>query len=342
MTEYQENLPLMPITQGVVFPGMLVPLALETDEARAAVEAAGSAGGRLVLVPHIDRRYSSVGVVAEIVQAGEADGGTSVVVVRGERRVSIGAAAPTTGDALWVSIEAVAPDYRNEAVDELAREYRAVLESTLVSRGARQLAEQLRQVSDPGQTADLAGYSRDLSLEQKVQVLATLDVEERLEKTQREFLLRRQLEAIRKELNTLSGEAEDGEREDYRAQLASRNLPEKVRAAISRELDKLERTNEQSPEQGWIRTWLDTVFELPWGEESPDRLDIAEASAILALVGPPGVGKTSLGESIARALGRSFARVALGGVHDEAEIRGHRRTYVGAQPGRIVRAFREA
>ena len=325
--------------------------------------------------------------------------------------MSIGAAAPTAGDALWVSVDAVAADYRNEAVDALAREYRAVLESTLVSRGARQLAEQLRQVTDPGQTADLAGYSRDLSLEQKVQVLETLDVEERLrlvlgwarevladlalrdrikddveeslEKTQREFLLRRQLEAIRKELNTLSGETEDGERRRIiEPSSASRNLPEKVRAAVSRELDKLERTNEQSPEQGWIRTWLDTVFELPWGEESPDRLDIAEASsildadhdglrdvkdrilehlavkklqdersitpvgrgsgAILALVGPPGVGKTSLGESIARALGRSFARVALGGVHDEAEIRGHRRTYVGAQPGRIVRAIREA
>jgi ATP-dependent Lon protease len=393
-----------------VFPGMIVTLALETDEARAAVEAAGSAGGRLVLVPHIDRRYSSIGVVAEIVQAGESGGGTPVVVLRGERRVTIGAAAPTTGSALWVAVEAVVPDYRNEVVDELAREYRAVLESTLVSRGARQLAEQLRQVTDPGQTADLAGYSPDLSLEQKVQALEALDVEERLrlvlgwarevladlalrdrikddveeslEKTQREFLLRRQLEAIRKELNSLSGTTEEGEPEDYRTKLAERNLPEKVRAAVSRELDKLERTSEQSPEQGWIRTWLDTVFEMPWEEESPDRLDIAEASAILdadhdglrdvkdrilehlavmklqdersitpvgrgsgailALVGPPGVGKTSLGESIARALGRSFARVSLGGVHDEAEIRGHRRTYVGAQPGRIVRAIREA
>jgi ATP-dependent Lon protease len=410
MTEYQENLPLMPITQGVVFPGMIIPLALETDVARAAVEAAGSAGGRLVLVPRIDRRYSSVGVVAEIVQTGEAGGGTPVVVVRGERRVTVGAATPATGEALWVSVEAVVVDAASEAANELAREYRAVLESTLVSRGARQLAEQLRQVTDPGQTADLAGYSPDLTLEQKVQVLETLDVEARLrlvlgwarevladlalrdrikgdveeslEKTQREFLLRRQLEAIRKELNSLSGADEEGGEQDYRAKLEARNLPEKVRAAVVRELDKLEHTNEQSPEQGWIRTWLDTVFELPWEEESPDRLDISEAGAILdadhdglrdvkdrilehlavrklqaersiapvgrgsgailALVGPPGVGKTSLGESIARALGRSFARVALGGVHDEAEIRGHRRTYVGAQPGRIVRALREA
>jgi ATP-dependent Lon protease len=203
-----------------------------------------------------------------------------------------------------------------------------------------------------------------------------------MEKTQREFLLRRQLDAIRKELGQL-GDGDEAAPDDYRAKFADRELPEEVRKAVDREIDKLERTSEQSPEHGWIRTWLDTIAELPWGEESADRLDIAEASrildedhdglrdvkdrilehlavrklqaerglapvagrgsgGILALVGPPGVGKTSLGESVARALGRSFVRVALGGVHDEAEIRGHRRTYVGAQPGRLVRALREA
>jgi ATP-dependent Lon protease len=204
-----------------------------------------------------------------------------------------------------------------------------------------------------------------------------------MEKTQREFLLRRQLEAIRKELGELDGTAEDGSPEHYRKVMAERDLPEAVRAAVEREVARLERTSEQSPEGGWIRTWLDTVLELPWGVTSEDRLGVAEAArvldedhdgledvkerileslavrslqaqrglapvggrhsgAILALVGPPGVGKTSLGESVARALGRKFVRVALGGVHDEAEIRGHRRTYVGAQPGRLARALREA
>src|SRR5205823_12973502 len=165
-----------------------------------------------------------------------------------------------------------------------------------------------------------------------------------------------------------------------------------VREAVEREIDRLERTSEQSPEHSWIRTWLDTLTELPWGQRSDDRLDLTEAraildadhtglddvkerivehlavrklrrqrgldeagnaddttvparggsGAILVLVGPPGVGKTSLGESVARALGRKFVRVALGGVRDEAEIRGHRRTYVGAQPGRLVRALKEA
>ena len=201
-----------------------------------------------------------------------------------------------------------------------------------------------------------------------------------MEKTQREFLLRQQLAAIRKEL----GEDGDDVVDDYRAKLAERALPEPVREALTREVDRLERTGEQSPEHGWIRTWLDTVLELPWGTRSEDHLDsphargvldadhtglddvkdrIVEflavrklraerghratraargAGAILVLVGPPGVGKTSLGESVARALGRKFVRVALGGVHDEAEIRGHRRTYVGARPGRIVRALTEA
>src|SRR5271165_1379574 len=205
-----------------------------------------------------------------------------------------------------------------------------------------------------------------------------------MEKTQREFLLRRQLEAIKKELGDLSGSDDAVAPDDFRARLDTVDFPEKVRTAVEREIDKLERTSEQSPEHGWIRTWLETVFELPWGKESDDRLDVAAAAeildedhdglrdvkdrilehlavrklqaerglapvkgargagAILALVGPPGVGKTSLGESVARALGRSFVRVALGGVRDEAEIRGHRRTYVGAQPGRLVRAMREA
>jgi len=218
----------------------------------------------------------------------------------------------------------------------------------------------------------------DLTLRERIKT----DVEEGMEKTQREFLLRRQLESIRKELGQI-GSGDEGDPDDYRTKVGDRRLPDGVRQAVEREIDKLERMNEQNPEHGWIRTWLDTVLELPWGEESEDRLDVKAAAtildqdhdglddvkdrilehlavrklqaerglaptsgrgagAILALVGPPGVGKTSLGESVARALGRTFVRVALGGVRDEAEIRGHRRTYVGAQPGRLVRALREA
>ena len=206
------------------------------------------------------------------------------------------------------------------------------------------------------------------------------DVRDGMEKTQKEFLLRQQLAAIRKEL----GEGEPDGADDYRTRVEAADLPEKVREAALREVGKLERASEQSPEGGWIRTWLDTVLDLPWNvthrgldrpeggprdagrrppragrrqgphRRVPGRAGASRRSAgwqvvggrgsgaVMVLVGPPGVGKTSLGESVARALGRKFVRVALGGVRDEAEIRGHRRTYVGALPGRIVRAIGEA
>ncbi|HEY4400495.1 MAG TPA: endopeptidase La, partial [Acidimicrobiia bacterium] len=277
--------------------------------------------------------------------------------------------------------------------------------------GNPRIADALAGVDDPGALADTAGWAPDLSVERKGVLLEELDPEARLEKalawvretlaeldvseqirnrvtegmdkTQREFLLRQQMQAIREELGE-NGDADDAVAE-YRAKLAELVLPDDVRNTIEREVDKFERTSEQSPEHGWIRTWLDTVFEVPWGTRSEETLDVVAAravldadhtglddvkdriveylavrtlraernmaddasgrrgaGAILALVGPPGVGKTSLGESIASALGREFVRVALGGVHDEAELRGHRRTYVGARPGRIVRALTEA
>jgi ATP-dependent Lon protease len=409
-----QNLPLLPLTSGVVLPGMVFTMALESDEARAATEAAEAAGGRFVLVPFIEGRYATVGVLAEITERGELPGGLPAVVVHGLERARLGTAGPGTGRALWVEVEAAPDGPATDEERELAREYRAVLENILLSRGAGRLAERLADITEPGRMADMAGYSPDLTLDQKVEVLETTDVgtrlrlvvdwarevladlalrqriktdvEEGMEKTQREFLLRRQLESIRKELGQLSSDGDataGGDPDDYRSRFAERALPDDVRKAVDREIDKLERTSEQSPEQGWIRTWLDTIEELPWSVESEDRLDVEEAGrildedhdglrdvkdrilehlavrklrnerglqpvagrgagAILALVGPPGVGKTSLGESVARALGRSFVRVALGGVRDEAEIRGHRRTYVGAQPGRLVRAIREA
>jgi ATP-dependent Lon protease len=406
-----QTLPLLPLTSGVVLPGMVVTATLETAESRAAASAARDAGQLLVLVPKVGERYARVGTVAKVEDAGELPGGQMAIVVRGLHRARISAGVAGTGSATWVEIERIPEAEPSPRARELAREYRAVMESILESRGARQVAETLRGVDDPGQLADTAVYSPDLSFERKVEVLETLDVTERLEKvlrwardvlaeqelkdrirkdvsegmekTQREFILRQQLAAIRKEL----GEADDGEGlvEGYRKRLEElgAGVPEEPRKAIEREIDRLERTPEQNPEHGWIRTWLDTVTELPWGKRTDDRLDIAEArrvldedhngledvkdriieylavrklradrgiepqggrgsGTIIALVGPPGVGKTSLGESVARAMGRKFVRVALGGIHDEAEIRGHRRTYVGAQPGRIARAMTEA
>src|SRR4051794_22391022 len=406
-------LPLLPLTSGVVLPSMVVTLALETDEARAAGEAATSEGGdkRLLLVPRIDGRFATVGTVAAVEQAGELPNGVPALVVRGLHRAHLGGGVTGTGTALWVSAEPIAESVvETPRLRELVREFKAVVEGIAERRGSRRLAEMLRGITDASTLADTAGSWPDLAVERKIQLLETIDVEARLElvtgwardylaeleiaeqirtdvtegmeKAQREFLLRQQLNAIRKELGESSGE--DGDIvEEYRTRLSELDVADSVRGAIAKELDRLERTPEQNPEHGWIRTWLDTMFELPWGVRSDDRLDVVEArsildadhtglddvkdriiehlavrklkaergvedeagrgsGAILALVGPPGVGKTSLGESVARALDRTFVRVALGGVRDEAEIRGHRRTYVGALPGRIARAMKEA
>jgi ATP-dependent Lon protease len=392
---------------------MVVTLALETPEARAAWAAASGADGELVLVPRVNGHYARVGTIAKVDEAGELRGGVPALVVRGLARAVIGVGVPGSGDTLWVQVDPVADDQApTERAVELAREYRLVVEAILEHRGAGRLAELFQGVNDPGAIADTAGYWPDLAVERKVELLETIDVEERLgkvlawardvlgelelkerirsdvtegmEKTQREFLLRQQLAAIRKELGEGgAGDSADAV-EEYRHRLSEMTMPETVRQAVERELERFERTSEQSPEHGWIRTWLDTITELPWGQRSEDDLDVAAArqvldadhtglsdvkdriveylavrklradrgvpvagsgrgdGLILALVGPPGVGKTSLGESVARALGRRFVRVAVGGVRDEAEIRGHRRTYVGALPGRIVRAIREA
>jgi ATP-dependent Lon protease len=407
MTELDtKTLPLLPLTTGVVLPGMVVTLTVESDDARAALDAA--AGADLLLVPRPEDRYAKIGTVAKVEDVARLRNGTEAVVIRGVARAVVGIGVAGTGDATWVQVEPVAESEPTARARELAREYRAVIEAVVEARGVPQVAEFLRGITNPGQMADTAGYSPDLTFEQKIEVLETLDVELRLqlvlgwakqtladlelkdkirtdvaegmEKRQREFLLREQLSAIRKELG------EDGDQDvvgEYRRKIEEAGMPDDVRAEADRELGRLERMSEQSPEYGWIRTYLDWMIELPWNVRTDDNLEIPEArrildedhegladvkdrileylavrklreergmgsatgrgsGAILTLVGPPGVGKTSLGESVARALGRKFVRVSLGGIHDEAEIRGHRRTYVGALPGRIVRGLKEA
>jgi ATP-dependent Lon protease len=446
------TLPVLPLPNGVVLPGMVLTIALESDEAKAAVEATGD-DTRLLLVPRVDGRHAVVGTIATIESTGQLPSGVPALVVRAHDRALLRTGVAGTGTVLWLQAEPVHPEVTDEA-RELATELRAGFRELFEEMGGRRLAEILRGLDEPDALADAAGWWPDLSLERKIELLETVDVTERvrrvlawvkealaehaiqerirsevsdgLEKTQREFILRQQLSAIRKELGEL--DEEGGEAADspaaYRQKLADRDLPADVRTAAEREVEKLERSSEQSPERGWIVTWLDTVLEIPWGNQSTDNLELANARAvldadhtgldevkdriveelavrklrseraqeaakaaelaalqeaaaakvlsgeageadgldvgvdpaepeavtaspvrqgtILTLVGPPGVGKTSLGESIARALGRSFVRVALGGVRDEAEIRGHRRTYVGARPGRLVRAMAEA
>ena len=400
-------LPVLFVTDLVVLPGMVVPIELD-DASRAAIDAAAnSSEGKLLVAPRLEDRYPSYGVVATIVQQGRLATGEPAAVVKAESRARIGSGVPGAGTALWVETEEVESVEPEETVKALASEYKALVVSTLQRRDAWQVIDTVNKVIDPSALADLAGYAPYLDTEQKRQLLETPDVADRLtqliswtkdhiaevevndkiatdvregmDKTQREFLLKQQLAAIRKEL----GEDEPDGADDYRTRVEQADLPDDVRKAALREVGKLERGSDQSPEAGWIRTWLDTVLDLPWTTRTEDSSDIAAArgvldadhhgledvkdriveylavrarraqrgmevvggrgsGAVLALVGPPGVGKTSLGESVARSLGRKFVRVALGGVRDEAEIRGHRRTYVGALPGRIVRAISEA
>jgi ATP-dependent Lon protease len=412
------SLPVLPLDDEVVLPGMVVPLELSDSEIRAAVEAAQAAAPRgdkpqVLLVPRTEGSYAATGVLGRVEQVGRLADGDPGALVRGRRRVRIGSGTTGPGAALWVEgtvIDDADPDPVPGSVSELMTEYKALTTDWLRKRGAWQVVDRVQQIDGVGQLADNAGYSPFLTTEQKITLLETTDPVERLrfaasalrdhlaeqevaesiakdvqegvDKQQREFLLRRQLEAVRKELADISDDPEN-EDEDYRARVEAADLPEEVRKAALKEVDKLERSSDQSPEGGWIRTWLDTVLELPWNERTSDAYDIPGAQsvldadhaglkdvkeriteylavrkrrderglgvvggrrggAVLALVGPPGVGKTSLGESVARAMGRKFVRVALGGVRDEAEIRGHRRTYVGAMPGRIVRAVKEA
>jgi ATP-dependent Lon protease len=410
------KLPVLPLDDVVVLPGMVVPMRLDDAEVRAAIDAARAAAGNpgaqpgILLVPRLDGKYASVGTWGVVEQIGRLPGGEQAAVVRGTSRVRIGAGTTGPGAALWVEATVLDETGAPDRAQELAREYRGLVITILQRRGAWQTIDSFRQVDEPSMLADLAGYAPYLTQEQKLWLLETSDVVARLEKLitwtqeqlaeldiaetinkdvkegmerqQREFLLRQQLAAIRKELAELDGKPAT-EEQDYRARVEAAQLPEHVHKAAMIEVDKLERTAESSPEVGWIRTWLDTVLAMPWNSRTEDSYDIAGArevldadhygldevkdriieylavrrqrvdrglgvvggrrsGAVLALVGPPGVGKTSLGESVARAMGRKFVRVALGGVRDEAEIRGHRRTYVGALPGRIVRAISEA
>ncbi|MEU7763771.1 endopeptidase La [Nocardia sp. NPDC049190] len=386
---------------------MVVPIELD-ESAQAAIDAARAAETEAVLLaPRLTAGYASYGVVATIEQVGRMRGGAPAAVLKAERRAKIGHGVTGPGAALWVEAELVEVPTPDGRTKELAAEYKKLVVSVLQRREAWQIIDAVNQLTDPSAIADTAGYAPYLTAEQKCELLETPDVAKRLttliewtkehiaeseisekisedvregmEKSQREFLLRQQLNAIRKEL----GEDEPDGADDYRTRVEQADLPDTVREAAMREVGRLERASDQSPESGWIRTWLDTVLELPWTAKTTDSTDVSAAravldadhhgldevkdrmveylavrsrraarglevvggrgsGAVLVLVGPPGVGKTSLGESVARALGRKFVRVALGGVRDEAEIRGHRRTYVGALPGRIVRAMKEA
>jgi ATP-dependent Lon protease len=396
VSENTTSLLLVPLEDIVVFPNMNVTLTVDVGDE-----------DRVLLVPKHDDAYAKVGTVAEVTDRIRLPGGGRAVALNGLHRGIAGAAASDAQGRLFVEVEERPDDEKVDGrIRELEREYRAVVEEILELRGDDgRIAAFVRSITEPGALADTSGYSPDLTFEQKMQLLETVDVRERLElalelqrerlalmqvrrriqedvesgveKQQREYILRRQLDSIRKEL----GEDEASVVEEYRAKIADAEMPENVLEQAERELSRLERMGDQTPEATVIRNYLDWLLAIPWSKTSEERLDpkhtrevldadhaglddvkdriveyIAVAKlrkergveddkrsgAILTLIGPPGTGKTSIGESIARATGREFVRMSLGGIRDEAEIRGHRRTYIGALPGRLVRALRDA
>ena len=387
---------LIPLEDTVVFPNMTATLPLDTGTE-----------SRVLLVPRHEGVYAKVGTVAEVVESGRLPGGGSAVTLTGLHRALIGAAETGPGGGLYVEVEERLDETPAPVkTRELETEYRAVVQEILELREADpRIGEFLRSVADPGALADTAAYSPDSTFEQRVELLETLDVVERLELAvalqrerlaelqvrrrirddvesgaqaqQREYFLRKQMDSIRKEL----GEDEASVVDEYRRKIEEASMPDPVREQAERELGRLERMGDASGEASMIRTYLDWLLAVPWSKTSEERLDpklareildtdhagledvkeriveylavrklrqergIAEdkrSGAILTLIGPPGTGKTSIGESIARALNREFVRMSLGGIRDEAEIRGHRRTYIGALPGRLVRALRDA
>jgi ATP-dependent Lon protease len=389
------SLKFVPLDDAVIFPGMPVTMPVNVGKET-----------RVLLVPRSGSGYARVGVVAEVSERVPIGGHEVASLVALHRGVP-GAAHADPDGVLRVEVDErpdVAPP--PSLTRDLEREYRAVVEEILEIRGDDgRISAFVRSITNPGALADTAGYSPDLNVGQKLELLETLDVVERLslalrlqqdrlaelrvrkrirddvesgaQKQQREYFLRRQMDAIRKEL----GESEASVAEDYRTRIAAAAMPEAVQQQAERELARFERMGDSNAEASMIRTYLDWLLAVPWSKRSEERLDPQHArevldadhaglddvkqriteylavrklraergltddrrsGAILTLIGPPGTGKTSIGESIARATGRKFVRMSLGGVRDEAEIRGHRRTYIGALPGRLVRALRDA
>ncbi|MGH2934308.1 MAG: AAA family ATPase, partial [Gaiellaceae bacterium] len=390
------DLLLVPLEDTVVFPGMTVTLTVDAGDE-----------DTVVFVPRHDNEYAAIGVVAEVTDRVRLPGGAGAVSLTGLHRGVIGAAHSDALGRLRAEVEEQ-PDENPPPVQtrELEREYRAVVEEILDLRGADdRVREFLRAITEAGALADTCAYAPDITFAQRVELLETVGVVERLklslelqrerlaelqvrrrirddveqgaQKQQREWFLRQQMNSIRKEL----GEDEGSVVDEYRTKIDEAGMPEDVRAQAERELRRLETMGDASGEASMIRTYLDWLVSVPWSKRSDETLDPVGArdvldsdhagledvkdriveylavrklrqdrgipndkrsGAILTLIGPPGTGKTSIGESVARALNREFVRMSLGGIRDEAEIRGHRRTYIGSLPGRLVRALRDA
>ncbi len=407
---YPSDLPVVPLREAVVFPKLVVPLGVGREKSVAAINAAMAEERHLiVLVAQRDAEIDdvqpeqiyNVGTVAEIVRLLRIPDGSAQIIVQGAQRVKITGYQPESR-FFRVTFEPIAEELGDPVEREAQlRNVKALFERYVDNGGSilPELAMTAKNTDDPAHFSDLVASSPDLTLEQRQHLLETRNVIERLrflgvflakqneilelkqkiqsevqqtlDKTQREYILREQMKAIQKEL----GDDDQGsEVRELREKIEAAGMPDPVKEKALKELGRLEKIPQASPETGVIRTYVDWLVSLPWKVAANDDWDIAQAAKILdedhyglpkvkdriieymavrklsqnlrapilCFVGPPGVGKTSLGKSIARAMGRKFIRMSLGGIRDEAEIRGHRRTYVGALPGRILQNMKTA
>jgi len=408
--ELPRELPILPVRNIVVFPGTVVPLTIGREKSRLLIDAVLAGDKKLAVFaqrrediedPGINEIYR-VGTAATVLKLLRMPDGSSSLLVHG--LVRVGLVELVASEPFWrakvnahedqvtssLELEALAHSARRTAEQVIELSPNVPEEAKIV----------LANIERPDGLADFLAANLSLGLVQKQELLETFDVADRLrkihatlnnqlevlrlsqkiqadvrkaiDKSQREYYLHEQLKAIQKELGEAEGRG--AEVDELRKHIAAAGMPEVVLKEAHHELERLSRIPQASPEGSVVRDYIDWLCELPWNQETPDNLDLAQAEAvleadhyglekvkrrileylavrklkpegkgpILCFVGPPGVGKTSLGQSIARALGRRFIRMALGGVRDEADIRGHRRTYIGAVPGRIVQEIRKA
>ncbi len=403
--------PLLPLPDLVMFPRMLTPMFIGRDRSIEAIEVANERGEFLITVAQRDAEIVepgpedlyTVGTEVDIGRLLRLPDGTVSMLGQGIRRVQIIEYLQTEPYIRVRALPIYDTGYENANVEALMRATLALFEK--IVQLDRNLSDEAyvfaMNVDDPGWLADLMAQALNLKVAERQDILETLDVAARLQRTsvllakeldvlelenqihsqvqqeldksQREYFLREQMKVIQHELG--EGDVYTQEVNELRERIAEMDLPDEVLARANKELDRLSAMPPMSPETGMIRTYLDWLIELPWTEATEDNLDVKHVeevlesrhyglpkakerileyiavrrlaadkmrSPILCFVGPPGTGKTSLGRSIAEALGRKFVRVSLGGVRDEAEIRGHRRTYIGALPGRIIQTMRRA
>ena len=403
--------PLLPLRDTVIFPHMVTPLFVGRDRSLKAVEAAMATEGIIVVAAQKDDEVEepapddiyTVGTEMTIARMWHLPDGTTNIWGKGTRRVEI-LDFVQVDPYIKVRVRDMAePSEKNLSTQALMRAVLALFEKCV--QLDRNLPEDAfviaMNIDEPGWLADLVASALNVDIEKRQEILETIQpavrlqrlsiilaqeldvlelenrihaqVQEEVDKSQREYFLRQQMKAIQTELGEIDGQFQ--EVSELKEKIAAIEMPEEVRQKAEKELVRLSSMPVASPEVSVIRTYLDWLIELPWNEATEDNMDISAAakvlddshyglakakerileymavrklaadkmrSPILCFVGPPGTGKTSLGKAIAQALGRKFVRVSLGGVRDEAEIRGHRRTYVGAMPGRIIQTMRRA